>query len=313
MARIRACSAVPTDRGSCGSSAFPRSWIAWIGQALADAQALAQPFISAMTLGLASALHVHRGEVLQALERADASWTLSTRHGFPQWTAYAQMCRGWARVALGEADAGIAEMEQGWAAWQALGSQLAKVHATISPVGGGVRENGAHCGGPRLARGRRGACPHVPGMLPRGRAPSDTRRTAARAGDTAGGGGLSSSLDGNRSPPEGEIAGAAGRHGLGATLATPGPATGGVRPGRADIRLVHSGLRYARSAEGQGVAGRIGSPGTLKATSEPKANTARSLLLLPTRTAAETKYRRESIAGTWGQRPRHLGRHLPTV
>ena len=74
------------------------------------------------------------------------------------------------------------------------------------PVGGGVRENGAHCGGPRLARGRRGACPHVPGMLPRGRAPSDTRRTAARAGDTAGGGGLSSSLHGNRSPPEGEIA-----------------------------------------------------------------------------------------------------------
>ena len=73
------------------------------------------------------------------------------------------------------------------------------------------------------------------------------------------------------------------------------------------------GLRYARSAEGQGVAGRIGSPGTLKATSGPKANTARSLLLLPTRTAAETKYRRESIAGTWGQRPRHLGRHLPTV
>ena len=110
---------------------FPEESDTWIGQALADAQALAQPFISAMTLGLASALHVHRGEVLQALERADASWTLSTRHGFPQWTAYAQMCRGWARVALGEADAGIAEMEQGWAAWQSLGSQLAKVHATV--------------------------------------------------------------------------------------------------------------------------------------------------------------------------------------
>ena len=110
---------------------YPEESDAWIGQALADAQALAQPFISAMTLGLASALHVHRGEVLQALERADASWILSTRHGFPQWTAYAQMCRGWARVALGEADAGIAEMEQGWAAWQALGSQLAKVHATV--------------------------------------------------------------------------------------------------------------------------------------------------------------------------------------
>jgi predicted ATPase len=110
---------------------YPEESDTWIGQALADAQALAQPFISAMTLGLASALHVHRGEVLQALERADASWTLSTKHRFPQWAAYAQMCRGWARVALGEADAGIAEMEQGWAAWRALGSQLATVHATV--------------------------------------------------------------------------------------------------------------------------------------------------------------------------------------
>jgi predicted ATPase len=110
---------------------YPDESDMWIDQALADAQALAQPFICAMTLGLASALHVHRGEVLQALERAEASWTLSTKHGFPQWTAYAQMCRGWARTALGEADAGIAEMEQGWTDWQALGSQLATVHATV--------------------------------------------------------------------------------------------------------------------------------------------------------------------------------------
>jgi len=110
---------------------YPEESDAWIGQALADAQRLGNPFIYAMTLGLASALHAHRGEAPQALERADASWRLSTKHGFPQWTAYAQMCRGWARAALGEADAGIAEMEQGWADWQALGAQLATVHATV--------------------------------------------------------------------------------------------------------------------------------------------------------------------------------------
>ena len=34
---------------------------------------LSNPFIDAMTLGLASALHVHRNEFPQALERADAS------------------------------------------------------------------------------------------------------------------------------------------------------------------------------------------------------------------------------------------------
>ncbi len=110
---------------------YPEESDAWIGQALADAQRLAHPFICAMTLGLASALYVHRGEIPQALERADASSSLSSKHGFPQWTAYAQLCRGWARAALGEADAGIAEMEQGWADWQALGAQLATTHATV--------------------------------------------------------------------------------------------------------------------------------------------------------------------------------------
>ncbi len=110
---------------------YPEDSDAWIGQALADARALANPFIHAMTLGLASALHVHRGETLPALERADASSGLSARHRFPQWIAYAQMCRGWVRAAHGEADAGIAEMERGWADWQALGAQLATTHATV--------------------------------------------------------------------------------------------------------------------------------------------------------------------------------------
>ncbi|MBI2740872.1 MAG: AAA family ATPase [Rhodospirillales bacterium] len=110
---------------------YPEESDAWIGQALADAGRLANPFIHAMALGLASALHVHRGEIPQALERADASSSLSSKHGFPQWTAYAQMCRGWARAALGQADVGIAEMEQGWADWQSLGARLATTHATV--------------------------------------------------------------------------------------------------------------------------------------------------------------------------------------
>ena len=118
------------------------SWLLWflgypeestvlIGQALADAQGLSNPFICAMALGLASALDVHRGESVQAVERADASSMLSTKYGFPQWTAYAKMCRGWARAALGRADNGIAEMEQGWADWQALGAKLGTTHATV--------------------------------------------------------------------------------------------------------------------------------------------------------------------------------------
>ena len=110
---------------------YPEKSSALICKALADAQRLSNPFIDAMTLGLASALHVHRNEFPQALERADASSTLSSEHGFPQWTAYAMMCRGRALAALGRADDGIAEMEQGWADWQALGAKLATTQATV--------------------------------------------------------------------------------------------------------------------------------------------------------------------------------------
>jgi predicted ATPase len=117
------------------------SWLLWflgypdkssvlISKALADAQRLSH-FIYAMTLGLASALDVYRNEFPQALERADASSALSAEHGFPQWIAYAMISGGRARAALGRADDGIAEMEQGWADWQALGAKLATTQTTV--------------------------------------------------------------------------------------------------------------------------------------------------------------------------------------
>jgi len=118
------------------------SWLLWflgnpdkssvlICKALADAQRLSNPFIYAMALGLASALHVYRNEFSQALARADASSALSAKHGFPQWTAYAMMFKGRALAALGSADDGIAEMQQGWADWQALGAKLVTAQATF--------------------------------------------------------------------------------------------------------------------------------------------------------------------------------------
>jgi class 3 adenylate cyclase len=112
------------------------SWLLWflgypdkssvlICKALADAERLSNPFIFAMTLGLASALHVDREEFSRGLERADASSAICAAYGFPQWTAYAMITRGRARAALGRVDDGIAEMERGFADWQALGAKLA--------------------------------------------------------------------------------------------------------------------------------------------------------------------------------------------
>ena len=122
------------------------SWLLWflgypdkssvlVCKALADAERLSNPFISAMALSLASALHVHRNEFSQALERADASSAICAAYGFPQWTAQSMIMRGRARAALGRADECIAEMEQGWADWQALGAKLATTIMTVGLAG----------------------------------------------------------------------------------------------------------------------------------------------------------------------------------
>jgi len=118
------------------------SWLTWflgypdkssalISKALADAERLSNPFIYAMALGLASALHVFRNEFSEALERADASSAICAAYGFPQWTAYATIMRGRAHAALGRANDGIAEMEQGWADWRALGAELATTQMSV--------------------------------------------------------------------------------------------------------------------------------------------------------------------------------------
>jgi class 3 adenylate cyclase/predicted ATPase len=110
---------------------FPDRSSASIGKALAEAERLSNPFFFAHILGLASALYVHRGEYSQATLYADASSALSAQYGFPHWTANAMILKGRSTVALGQFDDGIAEMEQGWAQWQALGAKLCTTQATV--------------------------------------------------------------------------------------------------------------------------------------------------------------------------------------
>jgi class 3 adenylate cyclase/tetratricopeptide (TPR) repeat protein len=102
-----------------------------IRKALAHAELLSNPYNYAMALSLASWLHVLRNEFAQALERADAVSAICAAHGFPLWTARAMMQRGAAHAALGQAEDGIAEMERGFADWQALGGKLATTHFTL--------------------------------------------------------------------------------------------------------------------------------------------------------------------------------------
>jgi predicted ATPase len=110
---------------------YPDKSSVLICKALAAAERLSNPHIYAFALSLASTLDILRNEFSQALERADASAAICAEHGFPQWTALAKVTRGRARAALGRADDGIAEMEQGWADWQALGAKLGTTEITV--------------------------------------------------------------------------------------------------------------------------------------------------------------------------------------
>jgi predicted ATPase len=56
---------------------------------------------------------------------AEEQITLARAHGFPHWLAVGIFRRGWAVAAQGHAAAGIAQMRQGLAAFQATGAHIA--------------------------------------------------------------------------------------------------------------------------------------------------------------------------------------------
>ncbi len=120
---------------------FYGSWSLWalghveksrilIGEALADAERLSSPFMFAWALSLAPVLHILRREFSLAVECANASSAISAEHGFPQWTAYAKFHRGRALVSLGRTEEGLADMEEGWTAWQTIGTKLGTTWST---------------------------------------------------------------------------------------------------------------------------------------------------------------------------------------
>ena len=68
--------------------------------------------------------HLLRREEQIARERAEAVITLSTEQGFPFWLAYGTLVRGWALAEQGQSEEGIAQMQQGLAAYRAMGAEL---------------------------------------------------------------------------------------------------------------------------------------------------------------------------------------------
>jgi predicted ATPase len=96
-------------------------------EALDLAAGLSHPFSLAFALGVAASFHLLRREGTLARERAEAVITLSTEQGFPYWLAAGTMVRGGALAEQGQVEEGIAQMQQGLAAFQAIGAETGRI------------------------------------------------------------------------------------------------------------------------------------------------------------------------------------------
>jgi predicted ATPase len=59
-----------------------------------------------------------------AQERAETANSLATAQGFPFWSAYSSILRGWALVHQGQVQEGIEQIRQGLMAFRATGAEL---------------------------------------------------------------------------------------------------------------------------------------------------------------------------------------------
>ncbi|HEV8714312.1 MAG TPA: adenylate/guanylate cyclase domain-containing protein [Candidatus Binatia bacterium] len=116
-------------------------------EAVALAKGLSRPFSLALALGFAAWFHSFRRAEQLAREQAEAVITLSTEQGFPYWLANGTMVRGGALTEQGQVEEGIAHIQQGLAAFRAMGAEvgvtwslamLAEAHGKVGQVGEGL-------------------------------------------------------------------------------------------------------------------------------------------------------------------------------
>ncbi len=103
---------------------YPDQALKRIREALTLAQEFSHPYNLAYVLICAASHHQFRREGQLARERAEAVMTLSSEQGFPLYLALGTIVQGWALAEQGQAEEGIAQMQQGLAAWRATGAEL---------------------------------------------------------------------------------------------------------------------------------------------------------------------------------------------
>jgi predicted ATPase len=93
-------------------------------ESLTWAHELSHPFTLVFALYYTARLHMLRVEVRAAQEQVEAVLRIATERGFALFQAFGTVLRGWALAEGGEIEEGIGEMQQGLAAWRAMGLEV---------------------------------------------------------------------------------------------------------------------------------------------------------------------------------------------
>jgi len=104
---------------------YPDQALARIHDALALAQALRHPFNIAFAHFFASVLHQLRREPHPTQVQAEALLAVAAQHDFAYRRAQGMILHGWALAAQGQGEEGLAQIRQGLAIHQAIGSAIA--------------------------------------------------------------------------------------------------------------------------------------------------------------------------------------------
>jgi DNA-binding SARP family transcriptional activator/predicted ATPase len=103
---------------------FPDQAIQRGKQALEVAFRSGHPVTIATALGMGTVVHQWCGDVHTTLSQAKATIDYAIKNGMPQWVAHGQILYGWALAKQGRIVEGVEQLEQGLAAWQAMGARL---------------------------------------------------------------------------------------------------------------------------------------------------------------------------------------------
>jgi predicted ATPase len=107
---------------------YPDQALQRMQEALTLARELAHPLSLAIALSFAVWLHQLRREGQAAQEQAEVLIALADQQGFPQYLGHGTLLRGSELVAQGQEEEGMAQMRQGWAAYQTTGARFRGPH-----------------------------------------------------------------------------------------------------------------------------------------------------------------------------------------